>query len=114
MCFGGRKTHEERKIWLKVRLFGFSDMLVTDSAPTVKYLASSSTLIGPFGRSHALPSSRWLGVGHKHIRKAEEANLKPNFSFFTSLSTIEAHVCGVKFIRLYGTVVFVAIRDFSF
>ena len=26
-----------------------------------------------------------------HIRKAEEANLKPNFSFFTSISTAEAH-----------------------
>ena len=28
--FGGRKTRrEERKIWFKVRLFGFPDMLVT-------------------------------------------------------------------------------------
>ena len=37
-----------------------------------------------------------------------------NFSFFTSLSTAEAHVFGVKFIGLYGTVGFIAIRDFSF
>ena len=61
-----------------------------------------------------LRSGRWHGVGHKHIRKAEEANFKPNFSFFTSLSTTEAHVCGEKFIRLYETVAFIAIRDFSF
>ena len=37
-----------------------------------------------------------------------------NFSFFTSLSTGEAHVFGVKFIGLYGTVGFIEIRDFSF
>ena len=61
-----------------------------------------------------LRSGPWRGVGHKHIRKAEEANFKPNLSFFTSLSTTEAHVCGVKFIGLYGTVAFIAIRDFSF
>ena len=40
--------------------------------------------------------------------------LKSKFSFFTSLSAAEAHVFGVKFIGLYGTVVFIAIRDFSF
>ena len=43
----------------------------------------------------------------------EEANFKANFSFFTSLSAAEAHVLGVKFIGIYGTVVFIAIRDFS-
>ena len=47
-------------------------------------------------------------------RKAEEANVKANFSFFASLSTGEAHVFGVKFIGLYGTVGFLAIRDFPF
>ena len=31
-----------------------------------------------------------------------------------SLSTSEAHIFGVKFIGLYGTVGFTAIRDFSF
>ena len=31
-----------------------------------------------------------------------------------SLSIGEAHVFGVKFIGLYGTVGFIAIRDFSF
>ena len=53
-------------------------------------------------------------LGHKHIRKAEEANFKPNFTFFTSFSTAEAHVCVVKFIGFYGTVGFIAIRNFSF
>ena len=41
-------------------------------------------------------------------------NFKAKFSFFTSLSAAEAHIFGVKFIGLYGTVVFIAIRDFSF
>ena len=40
--------------------------------------------------------------------------LKANFSFFTSLSTGEARVFGVKFIGRYGTDGFLAIRDFSF
>ena len=50
---------------------------------------------------------------HKGLRKAEEVNFKANFVFFTSLSAAEAHVFGVKFIGLYGTVIFIAIRDFS-
>ena len=49
-----------------------------------------------------------------HLRKAEDANFKANFSFFTSLSTAEAHVFGVKFIGLYETFGFIAIRYFSF
>ena len=40
-------------------------------------------------------------------------NFKAKFSFFTSLSTAEAHGFEVKFIGLYGTVSFNAIRDFS-
>ena len=40
-------------------------------------------------------------------------NFKAKFSFVTSLSAAETHVFGVKFIGLYGTVVFIAIRDFS-
>ena len=51
---------------------------------------------------------------YKSLRKAEEANFKANFSFFTSLSTGEAHVFGVKFIGPYGTVGFIEIREFSF
>ena len=46
---------------------------------------------------------------HERLRKAEEANFKANFSFFTSVSAAEPHVFG-----LCGTVVFIAIRDFSF
>ena len=37
-----------------------------------------------------------------------------NFLFFTSLSAAETHIFGVKFIGLCGTVVFIAIRRFSF
>ena len=59
-------------------------------------------------------NGRWRGVGHKHIRKAEEASFKPNFSFFTSLSTAETHVCGVKFIEFYGTVGFIEFGTFPF
>ena len=51
--------------------------------------------------------------GHKSLRKAEEVNFKANFSFFTSLSASETRTFGVKFIGLYGTVIFIAIRDFS-
>ena len=50
---------------------------------------------------------------HKGLRKTEEVNFKASVSFFTSLSVAEAHVFGVKFIGLYGTVIFTAIRDFS-
>ena len=50
---------------------------------------------------------------HMGLRKAEEVNFKANFSFFISLSVAEAHTFGVKFIGLYGTVIFMAIRDFS-
>ena len=54
-----------------------------------------------------LASGRCRGPGHKPTSKAEDL-------FFTSLSTAEADVFGVKFIGLYGTVDFIAIRDFSF
>ena len=39
MCFGGRK---ERKLCLKIRLFGFPDVLVSSSAP---WLLSARDLI---------------------------------------------------------------------
>ena len=61
-----------------------------------------------------LASGHSRGPGHKHVGKAEEANFKANFSFFTSLSTAEAHVFGVIFIGLYGTVGFFAIQGFTF
>ena len=60
-----------------------------------------------------LASGRCLQHVHEHLRKAEEANFRAKFWFFTSLSAAEARVFGVKFIGLYGTVVFIAIRDFS-
>ena len=53
---------------------------------------------------------RFRGSGHRHITKAEEVN----FLFFMSLLTAEAHVFGVKFNGLYGTVGFIVIWDFSF
>ena len=55
-----------------------------------------------------------MAAGFKSLRKAQEANFKAKFSFFTSLSTGEVHVLGVKFIGLHGTVGFIAIQDFSF
>ena len=53
-----------------------------------------------------------VAAGFKSLRKAQEANFNAKFSFFTSLSTGEAHVFGVKFIGLRGTVGFTAIQDF--
>ena len=60
-----------------------------------------------------LASGRCRGPHHNNLRKAEEAYFKANFSFYTSLSTAKAHEFEVKFIGLYGTVGFNAIRDFS-
>ena len=64
-----------------------------------------------------MTSERESGLALMNIhygRRAEEENFKANFSFFTSLSAAKAHVFGVKFIGLCRTVVFIAIRDFSF
>ena len=46
------------------------------------------------------------------LQLSEESRGK--FFVLSSLSTGEAHVFGVKFIGLYGTVGFIAIRDFLF
>ena len=135
MCFGGRKTREEQKIYLKIRLFDFPETLVIRHATTAaRNVVSFSTPTGPFeferalklnGRSRSRSNSngpirvenettlRCRMPHHKGLRKAEEANFKAKFSFFTSLPATEAHVFGVKFIGLYGTVIFIAIRDFS-
>ena len=49
VCFGGRKTREERNIFLKIFLFGFPEMFVMGPATTAaRKVVSSSTLIGPF------------------------------------------------------------------
>ena len=80
------------------------------------YLSASSNFkwINQSWRWNDLASGRCRRSHYKSLRKAEEANFKANFSFFTSLSTGEAHIFGVKFIGLYGTVGFIAIRGFSF
>ena len=139
MCFGGRKTREERKICLKICLFGFPEVLVKGSATMAvrNLVVSSSTLIGPFEFERecegplnlsAHSNFKWTNQGwgwnhlvngccrgphHKNLWKAEEANFRANFSFFTILSTTKAHGFGVKFTELYGAVDFMAIRDFS-
>ena len=49
LCFGGRKTREERKICLKIHLFGFPQRLVMRPVTTAaRNVVSFSTLIGPF------------------------------------------------------------------
>ena len=49
MCFGGRKTREEREICLKIRLFGFPEIVVMGSATTAACkVVLSSVLIGLF------------------------------------------------------------------
>ena len=49
VCFGREKTREERKIYLKIRLFGFPQRLVIGSPTTAaRKVVSSSNLIGPF------------------------------------------------------------------
>ena len=58
-------------------------------------------------------SGRCRRPDHKGLKKAEEANFKADLSFFTSLSTAEAHVLGVKFIGLYGTIGFIATFPFE-
>ena len=58
VCFGGRKTREERKICLKIRLFGFPQTLVFRPATTAaRRVVSPSTLIGP---QHDPPPQRAL------------------------------------------------------
>ena len=55
MCFGGRKTREERKLCLKIHLIGFPQRLVTGQSTTAaRKLVSLSTLIGPFEFDRAL------------------------------------------------------------
>ena len=55
MCFGGRKTREERKICLKISLFGFPQTLVFRPVTTAaRKVVSPSTLIGPFEFERAL------------------------------------------------------------
>ena len=78
-----------------------------------KYLVSSSTLIGPLEPSHA-PLARGRSQAHLESRIGE---IKAKFlvlyeSFDRRITRTDG--CGVKIIGLYGTVGFIAIRDFSF
>ena len=61
MCFGGPKTREERKICLKIHLFGIPETLVMRHATTAaRNVVSFLTLIGPFKFKRALKfNSRW-------------------------------------------------------
>ena len=115
LWFGGRKNRKERKNCPKICLFGFPVVLMMGSTTTAaRKVVSSSTLIGPFefereregpylsarsnfkwtnqgwGWNH-LANGRCRGPHHKNFRKAEEANFRATFSFFTSLSTAKAH-----------------------
>ena len=55
VCFGGQKTRKERIMCLQIRLFGFSDVLVTRSATAAaRKMVSLSTLICPFQFERAL------------------------------------------------------------
>ena len=55
VCFGGRKTRDERKLCLKIHLFGFPQRLVTGQSTTeTRKMVSASTLIGPFEFDRAL------------------------------------------------------------
>jgi len=70
MCFGGRKTREERKIWLKVSLFGFPDMLsVGRSAPTAVARRSSSWFHPQLWLVHLNQVMRW----HPRVHDTFEA-----------------------------------------
>ena len=108
--FSVRKNREEQKNCLTICLFGFPEVLVMGSATmAICKVVSSSTLIGPFtiwaraqiqrplvfmlkfkwanqgwGWNHHA-NSRCRGPHHKNLRKAEEANFKAIFSFFTIL-----------------------------
>ena len=65
-------------------------------------------------RMNDLARSRCHEPHHKSLRKAEEANFKANVSFFTNLSTAEAHVIGVKFNGLHGAVGLLRFGTFLF
>ena len=72
MCFGGRKTKQDREILSKVHQFGSPTMLVirfpTRPLHHEKNLVSSFTLIGPFESGHALTAWPSTG-GKKHFRR---------------------------------------------
>ena len=76
-------------------------------------MVSASTLIGPFEFDRALGTLPLLTARSQASEESRRGEFSDKVSFFTSLSAAETHVFGVKFIGVYGTVVFIAIRDFS-
>ena len=133
VCFGGQKTRKEREICLKIHLFGIPETLVMRSTCKV---VSLSTLIGPFKiwactqiqqllalkfkqtsqswEWNHLARSHCRGPHHMPLRIAEEANFKSNFSFFTSLSTDEAHVFRWNLLGFMELLVLLRFRTFLF
>ena len=119
------------KLFFLISCTSHARLVRSQAATAARKLVSPSTLIGGSccqraikfkwtnqswrwnQLARALTSGRCWLPGHKPLRKAEEVNFKAKFSFFTSLSAAETDVFGVTFIGLYGTVVFIAIRDFS-
>ena len=77
VCFGGRKTREERKICLKIQLFGFPETLVMRHVTmAARNVVSFSTLIGPFqferalkfnDRSHSGTRALWASFNN-HVK----------------------------------------------
>ena len=80
VCLGGRKTREERKICLKIHLFGYPETLVMRHATTAaRNVVSFSTLIGPFEFERTL---KFNSHSHSHsnsngpIRVENETTLR--------------------------------------
>ena len=76
MCFGGRKTREERKICLKIRLFGFPQTLVYRPATTAAHKVVS-TLIGPFEFERALTTRPSTAARAQIQMDQSELRVKP-------------------------------------
>ena len=78
MCFGGRKTRDERKLCLKIHLFGFPQRLVTGQSTTETHkMVSASTLIGPFEFDRAL-ATRPLLTARSQVNNGRVASARSN------------------------------------
>ena len=78
VCFGGRKTRDERKLCLKIHLFGFPQRLVTGQSTTeTRKMVSPSTLIGPFEFDRAL-ATRPLLTCDRAVNKGRVASARSN------------------------------------
>ena len=82
VCVGGRKTREERKICLKIRLFGFPQTLVYELAATAaRKVVSPSTLIGPFEFERALATRPSTGGKSSVASHYRSPHLNQRLSF---------------------------------